>query len=62
MEVQVGLMVTRELQMVDLEALVQPVLTLAVAAVATQAVAVAVCKRVVVVTYRLEAAVGLTRL
>jgi hypothetical protein len=59
---RVDSMITKELQMEDLEALVQPVLTLAAVVAATQVVEVVVCKHAVVVTHKLEVAAGLTQL
>jgi hypothetical protein len=62
MEVQVDIMIMRGLQMADSEALVQPVLTLAEVVVAIREVEVALYRLAVVVTHKLEVAVGLTQL
>jgi hypothetical protein len=62
MEVPVASMIMRELQMVDLEALAQPVLTQVAVVEVIQAVEVALCGLAIVVTHKLEVAADLTQL
>jgi len=62
MALQVALMVTKELQMAGLEVLVRPEITQVAVVVVTREAVVADCKRVAVVTHKLEAVAGLTRL
>jgi hypothetical protein len=62
MEVQVDLMIMRELQMADSGALVLPVLTLVEVVVAIRAAEVALYGLALVMIHKLEVAVGLTQL